>query len=697
MALSDRLSTQHAALSTCSYCGLVFAHAGYSPGNGRSYCCSGCYLVERILGTTGEDGIATGILLRLGVGAFLAMNVMMISLVLYAQSPAELGYGAVRGFHWALLALATPAMLILEAPYVLGAIRDLRRLRLSTDALILTGSLTAYAASTVHVVRGAGHVYFDTATMLLLIVTLGRLMEASAKNRTSQAIRDLVELIPSTARVLRDDVEVEIASDELHRGDVLVVRPGERIAADGRVLSGECMVEEAAFTGEPRPRACAPGDCVYGGSVNCDGLIHVQAMAVGTDSTLAQIQRMVSRAQQERAPVERLVERVASVFVPSVWLIALAAGAYWGLVWGDIERAGMSALAVLVVACPCAMGLATPMAACLAIGKAARAGVLLRSGEVLERLPLVSRIFFDKTGTLTDNRLSVVAVITDESTTESDALSWAAALESGSEHALARAIVTAADQRQLPRGSVSEFRAIPGRGVEGTIVLDGVTRRVTAGSLKLLEQDHETPDSLTPRVDPDLTAVYAGWERRTRAAILLTDTPRPEAARAIEQLTNGGIAAAVISGDLSGPVRRVAAQLGIESVISECTPAEKAEAVRKARETSGAVVAMVGDGINDAPALAQADVGIAVGGGTDLARQSSDVTLLGDDLSRIPWVIELSRRAYRIIRQNLIWAFGYNCAAIILAFLGYVHPLIAALAMFASSVCVIGNSTRLAR
>lgn len=687
--------TRESTLKTCSYCGLVFSGAGCSPTGDRCYCCYGCYLVEKILRTEGEEGIATGLVLRLGIGMFLAMNVMMMSVILYIHSPQELGLSTARALQWAMLLFSTPAVLILGGPFVLGAARDLRAGRLSTDALIATGSYTAYFVSTVNTIRASGHVYFDTATMLLLIVTLGRLMEASAKMKTSGAIRELMELEPGTARVLRDGTEVEVHPDDLRAGETVVVRPGERIPADGRITSGNCLVEEAVFTGEARPRSCSEGDEVFGGSINCDGLLQIELTAVGAETTLAQIRQMVHQAQIGRAPVERLTERVSSVFVPAVWLLAAAAGIYWGIARSDVERAALSALAVLVVACPCALGLATPMATCLAIGRAARSGVLIRSGEVLERLVSVGRVFFDKTGTLTTGRLAVHEVIAAYGVSEEEALAWAAAVESGSEHAIARAIMAAADERGIPRGRLLEFTAIPGAGVEGLVEVNGMSRRVLAGSPALVSQRLEVPAGLTLSTDSTTTCV--GWDGQVRAAILFSDDVRPEARQAVDRLREMNIKSAVVSGDLRAPVQRLANELGMTDVFAECSPAEKADIVSKAASVTGQMVAMVGDGINDAPALACADIGMATGGGTDLARQTSDVTLLGDNLTRIPEVIELSRRAYRIIRQNLAWAFGYNCIAIALAAAGILHPLFAALAMFISSITVIANSMRLMR
>lgn len=653
--------------------------------------------MQRILGSRGEHGVAMWILLRFGLGAFFAMNIMMCSLVLYLSAPGDLPPATIKGIHLVLVLLSTPAMLILGGPFIIGAIRDFKRKRLSTDVLIITGSFTAYGISVWHYFIGKGHVYFDTATMLLLIVTLGRLIEASAKSKTSRAIKDMVSLIPDNARVYRSGKEIEIPSNEVKKGDIMLVRPGESIPADGRIISGECMVEESVFTGESRPRQCRPRDKVYGGSVNCDGMISVTATAVGADSLLTRMQQIVEDAQNERAPVERLAERAASVFVPFVWLAAAGSGVYWEVIHHNPERAGLSALAMLVVACPCALGIATPLATCIAIGKAAKSGVLIRSGEALEQLHSVRSIFFDKTGTLTSNRLMVSDIrIAPGSVTLDEALRYATTLESASEHSIARAIVTAAEARGCAIGKVTDFRVFPGHGVAGNVALNGTTKQVTIGSLKLLTMEHILHEDLADYDYADqLTTVYIGWDGKIHAAIKLKDSLLPTAQEAIVSLKELGIATAVISGDRESPTTRLAGEAGINEMFFECTPIEKAEVITKAHKIHKRPVAMVGDGINDAPALAEADVGIAIGSGTDLARQASDVTLMGDDLLRIPWVISLSRTTHRIIRQNLAWAFGYNTVAMVLAFFGYVHPLIAATAMLASSLMVIGNSMRI--
>jgi heavy metal translocating P-type ATPase len=649
------------------------------------------------MGARGEGGVASWVLARFGVGALLSMNVMMISLVLYTDVRFQIDPQTVRLMGWAMLILSTPALIVLGSPFALGAAREIRRRSLSMDSLITTGALGAFGVSAANVLRGGGPVYFDTATMLLVLITLGKLLEASAKSKTAEAVKGLMALASPRARVLNEQGEIEVPPDQVKVGDRLLVKPGERIPADGVIVSGAGAVEEAAFTGESQPRACGPGSHVFGGSINLDGLLTVEASAVGEKSLLGQVTRMVAAAQRDRAPSELMAERIASAFVPLVWFIAATAGLAWALLLGNPERGAMSALSVLVVACPCALGLATPLVTSLAIGRAARCGVLIRSGRVLETLPRVSLIFLDKTGTLTRGRLTVSQVhATSPSSMEPDeAFAWLATLESGSAHPVASAIVAEANARRMPLGNVEEFRSYPGSGVRGRVSLNGGSRLVWAGTPEFLNEEGLNVSDASPLREQG-TALYWGWEGAVRGLVTLADEPRTEARDVVQALACLGLRPVMLSGDRAEVAEPLARALGIADVLSRCTPADKLLAIRRARQ-EGKLVAMVGDGINDAPALAEADVGVAMAGGTDLARESSDVTLLGDDLGRLPRVVGLAGEARRKIRQNLAWAFGYNLAAIGIAAFGYLHPLLAAILMLGSSFFVLGNTLSLLR
>jgi len=689
---------------TCRHCGLPRGGLGYSPDGHDWYCCYGCYLASRIVGAPEGGGAPAWVLARLGVGAFLAMNVMMVSLLLYSGEIQDLGPHTTPVLRWLLLGLSTPAFLILGLPFLAGMGREVRHARPSLDTLVAIGAASAFGVSAAHVILGEGRIYFDTATMLLMLVTVGKLLEAHTKTRTAALVKGLLAARPATARVLRDGVPVDVPAEAVRPGEVVRVGPGERVPVDGRILSGSTSVQESAFTGEPLPRVCVPGDRVLGGSANCDGEVLVEAEGVGDASLLSRIARFVEEACAARAPVERLVERVSAVFVPVVALTAVGALAFWWL-RGDPARGGMSALAVLVVACPCALGLATPLVTALAIGRAAREGVLVRSGAILERLPQVQRVFLDKTGTLTRGRMAVTGVVHQPVAGESleEALAWVCSLERAVSHPIAEAVAAEGARRGLACGTTEGLRAVAGRGATGTVTLAGRRRQVYVGTAAFLEESGlAVPAGLRgPLAGQAVT--YGGWpdadgaEDAGRAclAFALSDELRPEAAEAVGRLKEHGLVPAVISGDHEDTTRQVAAQAGITEVHAPCLPDEKLRALQAA-QAAGQVVAMVGDGANDAPALAVADVGIAVGT-TDLAHEASDVTLVGDDLLRVPWVLGLSRRAYATIARNLTWAFGYNAVALVAAFLGYLHPLVAVVAMLGSSAFILTSSLRLVR
>jgi len=676
----------------CHHCGLPITSA--RPGPEPAFCCYGCALAWRIVGDQEGGGAPASLLARFGVAGVLAMNVMIVSILLYTDALAGLGASVVHVFRGVALVLSVPVMVILGLPYLVSAARELRRALPSTDSLVALGAFTGFGVSAAHVLRGHGHLYFDTATMLLVLVTLGRLLEASAKVEASRNLKALLTLSPPRARVLRGDEEEEVLAESLQPGDQVRVRPGERVPADGAIVTGVSSLQEAALTGEPLPRTVGPGDSAFGGSVNGEGGLIVAVQTAAEDSVVARLGRLVSEAQEHRAPVERLVTRVAAVFVPLV--VALAAGAW--LLWalrGDAARGGLAALAVLVVACPCALGLATPLALTAALARAAQHAVLLRSGEALETLARVTHVFFDKTGTLTRGQPAVQQLCCAPSTSPDEALLWLASLETGSEHPLGRAAVAAARQQRLALGRVTDFRAVPGRGARGLVAWNGATRAVFAGTEEWLRAEgFRTPDLPAPALGS--TALCVAWDGAIQARADIADHLRPDAAAALAALRQAGVRVTVLTGDRREAAEAVAGELGDIAVRAECTPEAKLAEVRAAR-AHGEVVAVVGDGINDAPALAAADVGIAMGSGTDLAREAGQVALLGDDLLRLPWLLGLARGAYRTIRGNLAWAFGYNALALAAAFAGLLHPLLAALAMLGSSLFVLHNSLRLSR
>lgn len=659
-------------LPLCAHCGLPLA--GGRP-KGPAYCCSGCALAHRLTGGEEGHGRATGLLMAVGIGAFLAMNVMMLSFVLYSgtsEADRAAGEGWVR---WALLALATPAFVLLGGPFLTRGARRLAMRRLDTDALILIGVSAAYLLSARSVITGSGPLYLDTAMGILLFVTIGRYLEASARARTTDALSSLVRQMPADAARVRGGIEEKVSIAELGPGDLVRVRPGERIPADGVIVEGEASVSQAEITGEPAPVACAPGSRVGACTLNLDGSLLIEVERTGGETTVARIVRLVEEARASGYPLAPLVDRVAALFVPVVLAIALATFVYW--TW----RAGLgtgllNTLSVLLIACPCAIGIATPLVAVVAAGRAAAAGVLVRSGATFERLARSRRIFFDKTGTLTTGEMQVASVHPAPGVKEEDVLSLAAALEAGSEHPIARAVCAAYDG-SLP--VVEGFRAVPGRGVSA--VVQGRSARL--GSSVFVGGDPEYPVHLS------LDGIWQG-------SLTLKDSLRPSAREAVAALRDRGLALEVLSGDTAGSVAVFGADFpGLETAAG-LSPEDKRERILASAQ-AGEHPVMVGDGINDAPALSSAAVAVTLASGTDLAREVADVTLLGGDLRKLPWLIALSGRTLRTARSNLIWSFSYNTIGVGLAAAGLLHPLFGAVGMVLSSLLVVLRSQRLAK
>jgi heavy metal translocating P-type ATPase len=711
----------HRSSACCQHCGLPVIGPATRRG-GAVFCCYGCYLVSRIVGPQAGQGRHAWAVLRLAVGAFLSMNVMMVSLLLYtgAAEPPDR-----RFFEWVMLAVSAPAMALLGYPFALGAAAELRRGRLSLDSLIFVGSFAAFFVSAANTMRSAGHVYYDTATMLPALVTFGKLIEATAKTRAGELLKSLESLLPGRALRVQGDGQAEVPLAALKVGDLVRVRPGERLAVDGVVVEGATTIQEAAFTGESSPRRCDVGDQVYAGTVNGAGGVVVRAVQVSGQLLLERIAQAAGQAQRRPSPIERLARRAAAAFTPAVLALAAGAGVWHGVTEGA-SAAAMAALAVLVVACPCAMGIAAPLATALAIARAARAGALVRGGEVLEQLGKLKTVMLDKTGTLTTGRAGVVAVQTRPDGSADELLALLAGLESAGEHHIGKAIVDEAARRGLAVGAASAVSAVPGCGITGTVTAGGATRRLAAGTWDFVTRELGGAGGVAPTGqaaafaptgtgDADnrnawvaahdaathptgaeaATAVFVAWDGQLRGRVLLADAPRPEAAQVVRELAGLGVQTVLLSGDAAEVAQDAARQVGIQRVLAPRRPDEKIDEIRAAGKAG--LVGMVGDGINDAPALATADIGMALGAGTDLARQAGNVVLLGEQLSQIPWLIRLSRRARRIIVQNLAWALGYNAIALAAAAAGMLHPLLAAVAMVLSSLTVLSNSVRLQR
>lgn len=668
----------------CAHCALPLAG---SPGRdtGPLYCCGGCALAHRIVGGASGHGEASGLLMAVGIGAFLAMNVMMLSLVLYtsgAEADRALGEAWVR---WALLGLATPALFLLGGPLVGRGLIRIRRLRLDTDILIALGVLAAFALSARSVISGDGPLYLDTAMGILLFVTVGRFLEASARARTGDALSALARQMPEEASRMGDEGEERVAVGALTVGDVVRVRPGERVPVDGSIVEGEAGISEAEITGEPEPAHRGPGDRVAAGTLNLDGSLLVRVERTGEDTTVARLVRLVTEARAARYPLAPLVDRVAAVFVPIVVALALGVLWYWTQAVG-LGEGVMNALSVLVIACPCALGIAIPLAATAASGRAAAGGVLVRSDEVFERLAHARRVFLDKTGTLTESRFEVVDVLPEGGIDPDGLLALAGAVEGHSEHPIAQAVAREAEARGLDLPRVSSFRSAAGRGVEGRVD-GGPVVRVGRADFVGMNDD---------RAPSGRTIVSVSEDGRPRGRVVLQDALRPGAAAALRDLDRLGLETEVLSGDRPESVQATLAPLPSVSYAGGLTPEQKLARVEAAIAQGDAPI-MVGDGVNDAPALSGAAVGVTLESGTDLAREVADVTILGGDLERLPWIVSLARRTLRVASLNLFWAFFYNVIGLGLAAAGLLHPLFGAVAMVVSSLIVVVHSQRLTR
>ncbi|MFB3738130.1 MAG: heavy metal translocating P-type ATPase [Candidatus Velamenicoccus archaeovorus] len=621
-------------------------------------------------------------LLRMAVAWPLGIATMVLSMAFMDQPWAR----------WTAFALATPVQLYGGWPFLRGAAVRARSRTANMDTLIAVGTLSAYLYS-VWALAGMEDLYFDSSAVIVAFLLLGRWLEARAKGRAGQAVKRLLELGAKEARVVRGDKELRVPVDAVRPGWVLRVLPGEKIPTDGRVLEGSSSVDESMLTGESVPVEKGVGDPVAGATVNLDGMLLVEATRVGSDTALAQIVRLVAEAQGSKAPIQRLADRVAGVFVPIVLGIALVTALAWfAASGGSLRDALVPAVAVLIIACPCALGLATPAAIMVGTGRGAQLGILIRGGEVLERSRAIDVVVFDKTGTLTEGRMVLEDVVGDPRT-----LALAAAAEVSSEHPIARAVVTGAAERGVDVPEATAFRSAAGRGVRATVAgTDVVVGRRAHLEAEGLAVPPELIGAAARLEREGKTVFWAGWDGAARGVLAVADRIKQGAAETVAALHGMGVEVAMITGDNAETGRAVGLRAGIDRVLSEVRPGAKVEEIRRL-QAGGRVVAMVGDGINDGPALAQADLGIALGTGTDVAIEASDITLIAGDLRGVVRAIALSRRTFRTIAENLFWAFGYNVVLIPLAALGFLSPIVAGGAMAMSSVSVLANSLRLKR
>jgi Cu+-exporting ATPase len=632
----------------------------------------------------------------IGVIAAGALRVLSLFGIAAAIMYLEIA-GGLSVYGLAIFIVSTPIVWVAGFSILKGAYFSLRNRKINMDVLVATGVLAGWTygalGTFLPIITSQGINYLEISVGILAFVLLGKYIEETIRRKSAASIRKLLELRPTTATVIRDGKEIEVSADELQVNDNIIVKPGEKIPTDGIVIAGYSSVDEKLITGESIPAEKNVGNEVIGATLNKTGLLKIRATRVGEDTALAQIVRLVEEAQASSAPVQKFADRVVEKFVPMVFTVAAISFTYWYITSG-FSTAFLALLAVLLIACPCALGIATPTAILAGVGKGAEYGVLLRSGEYVEKARRLSIVVFDKTGTLTKGEPSVTDIKAYSGFTEKDVLRYAAIAEKGSEHPLAEAITNHAEKAQLQLAGTDSFEALPGRGVR--CVAEG--RRILFGNRKLMQEENVSTEKveydLTKLESQGKTVMILALDGGTAGIVAAMDTPKENAAEAIQQLKNMKLEVAMLTGDNERTAQAIAAQLGIEQVIANVLPWQKVDAIKKL-QSEHKVVAMVGDGINDAPALAQADIGIAIGSGTDIAKETGGIVLIKDDLRDVALGVELSKKTMQKINTNLFWAFIYNAVMIPVAAAGLLNPMFAAGAMAISSLTVVSNSATL--
>lgn len=649
----------------------------------------------QITGESGDEGEALWLLARLGVAFFFAMNVVLLSAAdyLYPFEPH-----IKTSINYVKMGLSAPVMLLLGLPVLRNSLNTLAGYRLDIDTLIVIGTFSAFLISVLATLGSGTDVYYDTAVMILVLVTLGRYLEANSKANASRLLENILTLEPDHATLVSNGRELEVPVSEVKKGDKVRIQPGENFPVDGVVSGGESTVDESMLTGESVPVYKGPGSEVFSGTTNVDGSLIVSAIKVGEDKTVSRLARLVRDSRLSRPELQRIADRIVQIFIPMIIGLSLGAFLFW-FVREDVDKALMVSLSVLLISCPCALGIATPMALWMSVGKAFSRGILVKGAVALEKLSGVNTVFFDKTGTLTERDLELMEWFThkDSKVTGDVLVTLAAAVEKGSEHPFGRSLVNFTGTRSYELPEAENFRSYPGLGVSA--VVSGFT--VFVGSSRFMEksglkrQDTSLNEAVQRLERNGNSVIYCGWDGMVRGVLGFSERIRKEAFSAISELKDLDREVVVLTGDGEYPANALSQLLGV-NVKHSLSPEEKVDVIKRYND-SGGRSAMVGDGINDAPALNASDVGMAMGCGTDLTRESADISFIGDDLQKIPYVIGLSGMTVRKIKQNLFWAFIYNFVGIGLAVSGILQPVVSALAMVMSSIFVMVNSLSIQR